>query len=135
MEEALDNSKKFNVKEMYKGKWLKFKVVEYLTQNGSTNAYEYIERTTSKGGLDGTYIVGILRFPKTGQQPKLILEANFRPPVQKYVLEFPAGLTETEDDCLGDAVRELQEETGFTASKVLDILPIEIMPQVSPTLH
>lgn len=45
--------------------------------------------------------------------PELLLQKQYRPPVDKVVIEVPAGLIdegETPEEC---AVRELKEETGY----------------------
>lgn len=129
------NSTRISTKEAFKAKWLKVNFAEYPTRDGSKYTYEYVERTTRKEDLDGTSLVAIMRFPKTHQPAKLILLANFRPPVDKYVIEFPAGLIEDVNDCLSEAIRELKEETGYTPTKVLEVFKTDLVPQVSPTLY
>lgn len=45
--------------------------------------------------------------------PELLLQKQYRPPIDKVVIEVPAGLIdagETPEEC---AVRELKEETGY----------------------
>lgn len=46
--------------------------------------------------------------------------ANFRPPIGKFCLEFPAGIVE-DANFEENALRELKEETGYTAKRVLKI--------------
>ncbi|GAB1213127.1 hypothetical protein ATERTT37_002276 [Aspergillus terreus] len=60
--------------------------------------------------IDGVGIVTILNKP-TG--PELLLQKQYRPPIDMVVVEVPAGLIdagETVEEC---AVRELKEETGY----------------------
>ncbi|KAF5863593.1 hypothetical protein ETB97_009687 [Aspergillus alliaceus] len=60
--------------------------------------------------IDGVGIVTILN-KSTG--PELLLQKQYRPPIDKVVIEVPAGLIdagETVEEC---AVRELKEETGY----------------------
>ena len=46
-----------------------------------------------------------------------MLIANYRYPVEKYVLECPGGLIDKGDTILQTAARELLEETGYTAKE------------------
>lgn len=75
-------------------------------------AREYASRTKVTG------IVGIVAVTDDG---KLILIEQDRPPVQKRVIEMPAGLAGDEEgmeteDLAAAAKRELLEETGYQAS-------------------
>ena len=46
---------------------------------------------------------------------EFLLIRQFRPPVNNYVIEFPAGLNDKGDTLKEAAERELLEETGYTA--------------------
>ena len=50
-----------------------------------------------------------------GPEMRLVLVRQYRYPVQKVLLEFPAGKLETGEDTLRCGQRELQEETGYVA--------------------
>ncbi|MCC5808357.1 MAG: NUDIX hydrolase, partial [Opitutales bacterium] len=53
-----------------------------------------------------------------GESPRLLLIRQFRPPVGREVLEFPAGLLDAGETAEAAALRELQEETGWTGAVV-----------------
>jgi ADP-ribose pyrophosphatase len=76
--------------------------------------WEYATRMNVSG------IVGIIAMT---DDRKIILVEQFRPPVDKNVIELPAGLAGDQDKFKGEdlaiaAARELEEETGWRASKM-----------------
>ena len=60
--------------------------------------------------IDGVGIVAILQKPSG---PELVLQKQFRPPINKVVIEVPAGLVDAGETAAQSAVRELREETGY----------------------
>ncbi len=80
--------------------------------------WEYVERSNCTG------IVIIV--PITDDH-KVVFVEQFRPPVNKKVIEFPAGLVndrgeKKKESILTAAKRELIEETGYQAKKVVKLL-------------
>ena len=61
--------------------------------------------------VDGVGIVAILSHPENG--PSLLLQKQFRPPINKVLIEVPAGLVDEGESAAECAVRELREETGY----------------------
>lgn len=93
--------------------------IEYEDQAGKTRRWEAAQRTTRRANaeVDAVHIVALLQKPG-GQE--ILLQKQFRPPVNKICIEFPAGLIdegETPEDC---AVRELAEETGYVGEVLQD---------------
>ena len=56
--------------------------------------------------------------PITGERCKLVKQ--YRYAIEQYIFEAPAGTMEPGEDPLQTAHRELIEETGFTAQKMLE---------------
>eukprot|EP00929_Paragymnodinium_shiwhaense_P084492 TRINITY_DN45180_c0_g1_i2.p1 TRINITY_DN45180_c0_g1~~TRINITY_DN45180_c0_g1_i2.p1 ORF type:complete len:337 (-),score=34.16 TRINITY_DN45180_c0_g1_i2:133-993(-) len=79
------------------------------------------QRNTSADGkpLEAADVLAIVR--RKGREPAVVLVLNYRPPVDTFVVELPAGLVDEGETALEAAVRELKEETGFTATKELGV--------------
>lgn len=52
---------------------------------------------------------------------KIVMVRQFRYPFQEWVLELPAGKLDDNEDPQNCAVRELTEETGYTARKITNL--------------
>jgi ADP-ribose pyrophosphatase len=135
MNQIIKKAKNIRVKEVFSGKWLRFKLADYENNGSIIENYEYIERTTRKGNFDGVDVLGIVTYPITKQPKKVLLISNYRPPINKYVIQFPAGLLDHEGDGIDDAIRETKEETGFCAKRTFNLLDIHPIPQLSPILY
>lgn len=88
------------------------KFVRFLVKDG----WEYVERPNCTGAV---IIVGVT------DAGRLVLTEQFRIPVGKPVIEFPAGLIGDEgqgkEDLTQAARRELLEETGYEAKRILPL--------------
>ena len=104
-------------KEVYKGQHLKVIKKEFLTKNGKRGVWECVER---RGG--------VLIFPLT-KKKEVILEKIFRIPINSYDIELPAGSVDKKNETLKEnAKRELLEETGYLAKKIIPIFEWELSP-------
>ncbi|KAK8108829.1 NUDIX domain-containing protein [Apiospora sp. TS-2023a] len=100
-------------------KWISLEKITYQDQNGNERSWEGTRRTTKpKDSLvDAIQIVAVLE-KATG--PELLLEKQYRPPADKIVVEFPAGLVDAGESPEQAAVRELLEETGYVGTVIPD---------------
>ncbi|KAK1701184.1 NUDIX domain-containing protein [Colletotrichum godetiae] len=103
-------------------RWIKLIKINYDDQNGNARTWESAERRTrpKNGEIDGVGIVAILEKP-TG--PEIILQKQYRPPIDKVCIEVPAGLVDEGETAEQAAVRELKEETGYVG-KASETTPI-----------
>ena len=77
-----------------------------VTAQGGTSYREIIEH-------NGGAVIAALTEDK-----KLVMVRQYRKPADKVMLEVPAGKIDPGEKPLDAAVRELKEETGYTAAKV-----------------
>jgi ADP-ribose pyrophosphatase len=77
------------------------------------DGWEYSSRTNASGVV---VIVAVT------DRDELVLVEQYRPPVDRSVIELPAGLVgdlgDNDETILEAAARELEEETGFSASDI-----------------
>ncbi|KAI5285079.1 hypothetical protein KEM54_000847 [Ascosphaera aggregata] len=96
-------------------RWVRLKKVNYQDPRGVRRSWEMAQRTTrpTTAAIDGVDIIAVLHEPNSPHGPELLLQKQYRPPVDKIMIEVPAGLInvgETPESC---ALRELREETGY----------------------
>jgi ADP-ribose pyrophosphatase len=70
--------------------------------------------------IDG---VGILAILKKETGPEVLLQKQFRPPVDGICIEIPAGLLDPNETVETCAERELLEETGYVG-KAFSVTPV-----------
>ena len=91
--------------KIYKGAIINLRR-DKVTVQGGTSYREIIEH-------NGGAVIAAL----TGDK-KLVMVRQYRKPADKVMLEVPAGKIDPGEKPLEAAVRELKEETGYTAEKV-----------------
>lgn len=78
---------------------------------------------TKAGNYPYTYVTrgrkSVMVMAYFSSSESFLLVSQFRPPINKTVWQFPAGLVETGDSLVGSARRELLEETGCRADKLI----------------
>ena len=59
---------------------------------------------------------------------KIVMVKQFRYPLQKFLIELPAGKLELNEDPMLCAARELQEETGYMSEDIIKLGAILQLP-------
>jgi ADP-ribose pyrophosphatase len=90
-------------KQVYQGRFLDVREDQVRLPDGGQASREYMVHPGA------VMIVPLL------DDGRLVLERQYRYPLQRSVIEFPAGKLEPGEPTLPCAVRELFEETGYTA--------------------
>jgi ADP-ribose pyrophosphatase len=92
--------------QIYSGRILKLKVDDIKLSNGDLAKREIIEHS------DCVAIVAI------DNHDNVLLVKQFRKPVEKELLEIPAGCIEEGEEADSTVRREMQEETGYRPQKI-----------------
>ncbi|XP_042728543.1 ADP-sugar pyrophosphatase isoform X1 [Lagopus leucura] len=103
-------------------KWLKLEETTYTDAFGKTRTWETVKRVGRQKSVsaDGVAVIAVLQ--RTLHYDCIVLVKQFRPPINGYCLEFPAGLIEENETAESAALRELEEETGYKG-EVIECTP------------
>jgi ADP-ribose pyrophosphatase len=102
---------KISEEEAFNGKRVKVKIEKYYNKRDNKEVY----REHIKAG-NGAVIMPFL------DDNTLIMIEEIRTPIGKSILAFPAGLIEKGEDPATAAKRELEEETGYSAGEIEQII-------------
>ena len=100
---------KLKSQELFRGSFLHAFRDTVALPDGTQASREYVIHPGA------VMIVPLLELP--GQPLQLVMERQFRYPVQQVMLEFPAGKLDPNESTLECAQRELFEETGYSAKQ------------------
>ncbi len=93
--------------ELFQGKLLHAFRDRVRLPGGGESTREYVRHPGA------VMIIPLLE--RAGGHPEVVLERQYRYPVGRTLIEFPAGKRDPGEDALTCAVRELREETGYRA--------------------
>ena len=107
-------------KEKYKGKFIKVIDYDFLTAAGKKGVWEVVEKKSYKR------IVVIFALTK---KKEVILEKIYRVPLESFIIELPAGLSDKKGESEKEtAKRELLEETGYSVKKLKSVFEFPLDP-------
>jgi ADP-ribose pyrophosphatase len=103
-----------NKKILWQGKYLRSVLIKYYVRCNSSHQieardWEAFERVNCDG------VIGIVPFTDNHE---VILIRQFRPPINGFVIELPAGLVDHGESFEDAVLRELTEETGYAAGEL-----------------
>lgn len=90
---------------IYNGKVISVKIDDVLLPNGKTSKREIVNHP------------GAVAIIAITDDKKIVLVEQFRKPLERSIIEIPAGKLEEGEEPLTTAKRELEEETGYAAKE------------------
>lgn len=108
--------KTISKEQIFSGKFIDLYVEDVELPNGKTSKREIVKHPGA---------VAILAVTDEG---KIIMVKQFRKPLERAIVEIPAGKLEKGEEPEYTALRELEEETGYTAKKLTKITAFYTSP-------
>lgn len=108
--------KTISKEQIFSGKVIDLYVEDVELPNGKTSKREIVKHPGA---------VAILAVTEEG---KIIMVKQFRKPLERAIVEIPAGKLEKGEEPEYTALRELEEETGYTAKKLTKITAFYTSP-------
>ncbi|RYP40865.1 hypothetical protein DL767_001346 [Monosporascus sp. MG133] len=104
-------------------KWVTLRKVEFVDQVGKPRTWEVAARKTrGRAGVDAVAMGNVLLHPSRPASTMVVIQ--YRPPLDAYTVEWPAGLVDEDETPEQAAVREFKEETGYEC-RVVSISPLQ----------
>lgn len=104
MKKQTRNWRTINSKIVYENPWIKVREDSVIRPDGKKGIYGILEKNP------GVFIIAL------DKDNSIFLNEEYRYPIKKSILQLPAGVIEG-GSVLKATKRELEEETGITASK------------------
>ncbi len=108
--------KTISTKKIFAGKVIQVQVDEVRLPNGHHSKREIVRHP------------GAVAVIAVTDENKMVLVRQFRKPLEKTILEIPAGKLEKNEDPLDSAKRELEEETGYMPAQLEKIVSMYTSP-------
>ncbi|HSW65128.1 MAG TPA: NUDIX hydrolase [Dissulfurispiraceae bacterium] len=94
---------------VWEGRFIRCVLLTYRDSSGALRSWEAVERVNCSG------IVIVIPVTKNEE---FIFIRQFRPVLNRHVIEFPAGLNDRGESLCDAALRELVEETGYASDSI-----------------
>ncbi len=96
-------------KIVWEGRFVRAMLLEYMDDKGAVRTWEGVERVNCEG------IVAIIPITTDGD---ILMIRQYRPTLNNFVIELPAGLNDKGETLIEAAKRELIEETGYMSENL-----------------
>ncbi|KAF9107618.1 nudix hydrolase-like protein [Mortierella sp. AM989] len=141
-ERELANIKITSEEKRGNGRWLSLHEVKFTDPSGEERSWEVCRRISllnqagngkvpDKPSIDAVDLITIIK-NKQGQATHVALVVQYRPAMGAYTIEFPSGLVDEDEMASEAALRELEEEVGFSAKLGH---PVQVIKTLGPTAY
>ncbi|KAI8598526.1 NUDIX hydrolase domain-like protein [Dissophora ornata] len=104
------------------GRWLSLHEVKFTDPSGTERSWEACRRISSRQNgaiagapsIDAVDLITIIKNSQ-GEATHVALVVQYRPAMGTYTIEFPSGLLDGNEHASEAALRELEEEVGFSS--------------------
>ncbi|KAK6033373.1 hydrolase, NUDIX family [Ostertagia ostertagi] len=106
------------VETTYHGKFSNLTVAHFVGRSGEPGIWEFMDTITPRNpdGINGVHVIARLR---SQGQFYFVFIKQYRIPSRSWTLEFPGGVQEADESSTEAGIRELREETGYVATKIV----------------
>ena len=119
-------SKLIEIKQLTNLKFLNMFQSTFLMENGKTRVYYFASRRSldQLGCKNKEYVdaIKVLPYFKKNGKTYVVLNYEFRSPINDYTYDLCAGIVENQKDILSEVKRELYEELGTKVKNVKEVM-------------
>lgn len=108
--------KTMNTEQIFNGKIISLQVDDVLLPDGNYSKRELVKHPGA---------VAIIPVTNEG---KVVLVKQYRKPLERAIIEIPAGKIEPDEEPEITALRELEEETGYTTTQLKHVISFYTSP-------
>ncbi|KAF9203673.1 nudix hydrolase-like protein [Haplosporangium sp. Z 27] len=116
------------------GRWLSLHEVKFTDPSGTERSWEVCRRIASRQdgiasdtpSVDAVDLITIIK-NKQGEATHVALVVQYRPAMGSYTIEFPSGLLDANEQPSEAALRELEEEVGFSTKLGHSVQVVKIL--------
>lgn len=114
-----------NAAKLTDQKWLNLFDVAFLDHDGKERNWQLASRRNQPKCVTGRFTPpdAVVIVPYHTQENKIVITREYRIALADYEYGFPAGLVDEGETAEEAARRELSEETGLTAARILKVGP------------
>ena len=109
-------------KTLYATKYLTLFAEIYQSPSALPQVYYQVKRTQDTD-ITNKPVDAVTMFVTNEAGDKALVTSEFRYTVNEYITDLPSGLVDPDESVIETAIRELQEETGYTDPKITYVLP------------